>query len=215
MRTETLGFVALLLCGPAWAEAPPVLEILPGAVGVAYRVSSDAEWTTVDVVFPASTVKNPGGGWIERGETATKGPGYVRGAVVLFDARGRLIELPSSKGLKMVFWCENDGGQQYRPTLRTKVATSKLARPLRGVEALQSLAAFAVVTPAGKTVKLAPIRLQEAEPLTGDLDGDGKPEAAILTSPDDAQNCDGKPANNLTLTLRTAQGDDSLRCCGP
>jgi hypothetical protein len=215
MHLRTFGLVSLLICRLAWAEAPPVLELQPGAVGAVYLVSSDKDSATVDVVFPASAVKNPGGGWVERGEGATKGPVLVRGVVALFDAKGRLVELPSSNGLKMTFWCENDGGQQYRPALRMKVAVAKLARPLVGVEALQKLAAFAVVTPAGKTVKLAPVALRDAAPLTGDLDGDGKPEAAIVTAPDDAKNCDGKPANNLTLTLHTAEGDSPLRCCGP
>lgn len=44
---------------------------------------------------------------------------------------------------------------------------------------------------------------------------DAKPEAVVVTAPDEAQNCDGQPKNNLTVTLITASPQEALRCCGP
>ena len=131
----------------------------------------------------------------------------------MFDGAGELGELKDAK-FSMRFWCDNDGGQQYRPEATVKVNVSAFPRALAPVKATQSVAAFVVVAPAKKLPKLVAVSLKGPE-LVGDLNADGKPEAVVVTAPDEAQNCDGQPKNNLTVTLITASPQEALRCCGP
>lgn len=189
--------------GVAIATEQPQLELWPGAVGAAYVTKRAGAETTLTLVFPRDAVKPV--------DHATKGrPVVVQGELVLFDEKGLVQRLPA-KDFLMRFWCENDGGQQVRAEVVVKV---KLARPLQPRAELQQLGGFVVVAKKGEAPKLPPVT---ASPLAlmGDLEGDGVPEAGLVTAPDEANNCDGKPANNLTITLHANGRADALRCCGP
>jgi hypothetical protein len=194
----------------ALAEEKPILELKTGAVGVVYLAKEDAQAVTLRLVFPSSVVEDPTGASVERDAERV----FVRGRLVLFDGKGELGEVNDVKFVSR-FWCENDGGQQHRAEATVKVSAGALARPLEPVGATQSIAAFVVVAPLKRPPKLGSIRAPKKANLAGDFDGDGKPEAVVTTRPDDAQNCDGEPRNNLTVTLTTAAHADGLRCCGP
>src|SRR5262249_43785165 len=121
----------------------------------------------------------------------------------LFDKAGVLTKLRIDE-LTVKFWCENDGGLQYRPEVRVHVSKSSLARPLAPVADLQNVAAFVI---AQKEVKhgVPPATAPDNAGLTGDADGDGKPDAYVWSHP--ASGCDGKPANGQVTTLRVGKND--------
>lgn len=199
----------------AQAGEAPILEIPVGSLGVATVVGVKGEQTRLRLVFAAGVVENPNGGQIPSGETTfTKGPVTIKGELVLFDRSG-VVHRFTAKPFTMRFWCENDGGYQVRPELELSVT---LPRALVPQPALQNLAGFIVVAPKGKPPSLPALTRPAGAPklaLVGDLDGDGRPEAGLETAPDPANNCDGKPRNNLTIELVMATGAESLRCCGP
>jgi hypothetical protein len=104
--------------------------------------------------------------------------------------------------------------------LTVTVPAASLKRKLSPRKKLQGLSAFVAVVPKGASpaFKLEPIAWRATageRAFEGDFDGDHKPDAVIYVSPDDANNCDGEPKNNLTLSLLAGDGFDALRCCGP
>lgn len=217
----SVAAVALFLTlGAARAQAAtaatPALPMLEeGAIGVAYVVKSKKTTVTLRVVFPGSAV-GAGGDAGGDGSSAPASKVMVPTALWLFDAKGALAQLPLVKTVKRVFWCENDGGKQSRPEVELKVPAETLARSLRPIRELQGIAAFVIVAASPKQALETPTSPEGGKVYaTGDIDGDGLVDALLWAHPDEAGNCDGKPANNLVATLRTAKGDAALRCCGP
>ncbi len=201
------SFVLLLVACSAFAQERVQLEVPRGSVGAVFVRGTTGDATDLTVVFPASVVENPGGGWIESGETATKGPVEMKGELVLFDDAG-VVHRFFSGPFQLRFWCHNDGGLQARPELKLSLV---LPRTLKPNEALGGLAGFVVVARSGKTPTLPKVKAKAKE-LLGDLDGDGKPEAAIQKSW--STNCD-PPMKGTQLSLITGTSDEALRCCGP
>jgi hypothetical protein len=196
----------------AFAQA---LKVPAGSVGVVYAESEQV----ARVVFPASTCK----GLIEwsygkKIEETT--PIDVEGDLVFFDSKGAFGRIKPEGKAAARFWCENDGGTQFRPELPVKLSAGALSHKLSPIERLQKIAAFVVVAPKDpkKKLKLESVSWRatsDERVLDGDFDGDKKPEAVIYVGPDDAKNCDGKPQNNLWISLLAGTHDDDLRCCGP
>lgn len=209
---RSLAFALVMAAPLARAEGPPILELPVGSVGAVKVLGTEGAKTRLQLIFPGDRVDNPNGGQVPSGETFTKGPVTAKGELVLFDARG-VVHRFSSKPFTMRFWCENDGGSQVRPEL---TVTLELPRALTPQAPLQNLAGFVVVAPKGKVPKLPSLsKPGVTHALVGDLDSDGAPEAGLLTAPDGANNCDGTPKNNLTITLLAGERSDALRCCGP
>jgi hypothetical protein len=88
MHAMARSFVLLLVACSAFAQERVQLEVPRGSVGAVFVRGTTGDATDLTVVFPASVVENPGGGWIESGETATKGPVEMKGELVLFDDAG-------------------------------------------------------------------------------------------------------------------------------
>lgn len=198
-----LGLLAVAL------GAGPTLELNPGAVGAVYVVKAGPT-ATLRIVFPAPYIENPNGGQVERGDGATIVPVTVVGELVLFDEKG-VVQRFRSKAFKTKFWCENDGGRQTRAEAQVSL---KLERPIEAKAALQQLAGFVVVAKTGEVPKLPALKKAQFA-ASGDLDGDGAADVGVVTAQDEAGNCDGKPKNNLTITLMHGEADHALRCCGP
>lgn len=136
------------------------------------------------------------------------------GPIVLFDKEGELCRLSDQQKFLLELWCENDGGTQYRPTLRMKIEKNKFKRLPDRVPEIQNICCFVLVNPkpeqAGPVLKPAP-----NTKLIGDYNSDGKADCLIYAEHDDAENCNGEPKNNLLVILRTLKQDYWLRCCGP
>ncbi len=217
MKSPSTLVLAGLLALPALAQSP-ALAVPVGSVGVAYLEASSESELGVRVVFAASTV--PGlSDWSTGKGTAATAAIAIGGDLVLFDARGPLGRVPGGTAAAR-FWCENDGGVQFRAELAVKLPPAALKRKLVGLERLQQLAAFVAVVPHDPKAKfkaggVAWRTTSDERVLDGDLDGDKKPDAVIFVAPDAAHNCDGKPKNNLQISLLAGDRYDPLRCCGP
>lgn len=171
-----------------------------GAMGVAAVKNSTTTRVTLTLVFPS---------------IAPRAAGRVTamGALTLFDGQGKLATLSAPDG-RAVMWCENDGGDQYRPEFVVELSIAELPRklvPTEKDENGQPIVAFVVVT--GGT-PLSPLVHGPTKPvLSGDLNADGKPEGAIVRRPADA-GC-GPRYEWDRLVLVSAVGSFDLRCCGP
>tara|TARA_Y100001972_G_C7644287_1_gene323686 strand:+ start:280 stop:912 length:633 start_codon:yes stop_codon:yes gene_type:complete len=138
------------------------------------------------------------------------------GELQLFDSKGELITLHGKQTFKMQFWCENDGGIQFRPTLELKISLDDFNRLFDVEPELQKLIGFVITNPElSKLSRPASEHLSKDVRLTGDINGDGTPEAVVFVFYDDAENCDGEPQNNLVINLATSERSFWMRCCGP
>jgi hypothetical protein len=176
----------LLACRTAIEPPPsvPPAAAAPSAVGVLMRVGDELR-----AVFPAQ-------------EPVAEG---VTGELVVFDALGTLARVPVP-ALERKMWCENDGGEQFR--LEGVVPEIPVApRQLETLADADGIVAFVWLGPSGAV--LPPADPEQSVRWLGDLEGDGKPEAAVVGWPDEAMCEDGN------LALRTARGTAPLRCCGP
>lgn len=130
--------------------------------------------------------------------------------VVLFDQAGPLLTLPTTHHGFARFWCENDGGMHVRPDFPLFIPETLLPRPLTPDAALDNIAAFAVV----ETAPTSLLATDKQPRLSGDLDGDGTPEAMLLLE-EEVAGCDGDLMTSHDIVLLTPDGEQGLRCCGP
>lgn len=127
--------------------------------------------------------------------------------LVVFDETGKRGELPPM-ALKPVFWCENDGGIQWR---LEGTAPFPDASSLKAVEGTEGIVAFV------RTGSVSGPAPQHSYPnattrRTGDLDGDGKPDARLAHYP----NTEGADQSiSDCFSVVTAGQEAPLRCCGP
>jgi hypothetical protein len=137
------------------------------------------------------------------------------GQITLFDNAGEILKINNKEKFLIQFWCENDGGIQYRPTLKTKVKKTEFRRPLKAINKIQNICCFALVNRSGQIFESTNLTTDKTVEMKGDYNGDGKIDCFIWTVLDEAMNCDEKPDNNLEIMLRVGKNDYRLRCCGP
>ncbi len=165
-----LGIVLLSACSkkesdetpqanaPAATQAASKPGILSkGSLGAALLLKSQAADTyTIKLVFPNSQV---GGTSSPQGQADVKYskrqyPVQVEGDVFLYDSKGLLGKITLPPQIQGSFWCENDGGSQYRPEHVVEIKKSALKRPLALLDKNSSFTAFALVD---ENVTLGPI----------------------------------------------------------
>ncbi len=211
-----LLIVCLLTICPSSLFAVGRQSVLrPDAVGVVYLVAESDKSVDLEIVFPEmQAIIYPE---LFSGDSyEATAPVLVEGHLVLFDAKGPLVTIKNFPQFYLRFWCENDGGTQFRPEAKMTIPKSLLKRPLKRDTELQGIAAFVYVSSVKSstlTDTLDPGNLDIR--LTGDLYGNGHKKSLIWVTPDEAGNCDGEPENNLTIHLKTSRMDSALRCCGP
>jgi hypothetical protein len=212
------ALIASLAGAGAEAQDAPKLSLAVGSVGVVYNAAAKDGGYALRVVFPASTA--PGlDDWSRGKDYKETTPVAIEGDLVLFDDKGQLARVPATAAAAR-FWCENDGGSQFRPELTLNVPARSLKRKLSPRASTQGIAAFAAVVPKNVKAKfkLAEIAWHATDAqrvFDGDFDGDGKPDAVLYQQHDDANNCDGEPQNSLTVELLSGKDWGALRCCGP
>jgi len=132
-------------------------------------------------------------------------------SIDLFDQYGLIgkIEVDS---FKMEFWCENDGGIQLRPTIKTTILKSNLLRPFLKADNY-NIISFASINQDNnfKTLDLTNNDLHIKR--TGDYNFDGKSETVLWMVFDEAQNCDN--GMDSLIILKTNDGNYRMSCCGP
>lgn len=189
-------------------------QLIDNSIGVAYLKDIKENNYDLELVFPISRVKNHYWNGKMKPGSDNIYSFHFKGEIKLFDKKGVLASILLDQLFHVNFWCENDGGIQFRPV--TKIRLSKGA-VLRGLSAsrddLQNLVCFVVVN--GNSAYPFPTVDTIKPRLAGDLDGDGKMEAAILTILDDAENCDLNPPNHQMIFLNANGEKTPLRCCGP
>ncbi len=196
----------------AWAHAQDVATLEAGAVGVFWLKNGGDQ---IEVAFPAVQVHWPDHAETMSGEDRAKIRIVVAGAISLYDSEGRLTQVTAPKKFTSKFWCDNDGGEQYRPSFTLTLPVDPARRALKPIRALQGLAGIAVVGEVGRIPKLDATSDPKQRRLTVTFEKESQRSVQISARPDPANNCDGLPKNNLSYELEVGAASYPLRCCGP
>lgn len=199
----------LLLILPIYCFGQTHLK--PNSVGLAYvggYEGTEGSHILIDIAFPRANLNKDSK---ELNEKSFEQTGNVK--IYNVSRSYLLLDTTATFSFKMEFWCENDGGTQYRPTTHLKVDTYELLGDYIVDYELQDLLGFAVVD---LNEEIKPVEFGNNDPrITLNTTSISSPIAMIWTTPDDAENCDGEPNNNLMIFLKTAIGNFTMRCCGP
>jgi hypothetical protein len=216
LKIIRLILAAVFLMASFGAQAKALTpQIKANSIGAVYFVGETSNTVTLKVVFTLSSVDNYP---VELGYDYHKTwPVIAKGAFKLFDDKGVFYTPNSAPEFKLVFWCENDGGMQFRPQAELVISKKALGRKLQKYSAMQGIVGFMAFNVPESTAAHTKIKadVHANVRVKGSLAGDGTLDAVVYAYDDDAQNCDGKPANNLGVVLKTAHIEDELRCCGP
>lgn len=189
-------------------------QFKPNSIGICYLQKETIDEYYLSITLPIQTLINRDYKIGEEFKRVVDTLTY-NGEICFFDNKGEVLRVSNKEKFLVTFWCENDGGTQFRPTLNYVVKKSRFKRPLVGINEIQNICCFVVLNRNEIGFGITNLTSSGDTKLTGDLDQDGKFECIIWTQPDEANNCDGRPDNNLAIYLKVGERNYSLRCCGP
>jgi len=188
-------------------------QFLPNSVGVVYLTSESTDSYNLTIVFPnqvlVKSFKDA------NNSILTLDTLKYRGEITLFDKNGDLLTVEPKTNFLIQLWCDNDGGTQYRPTLKTSTKKVQFKRRLTGVSKIQNIACFVIANRNKQNVEQPNYKESNNIELEGDFNNDGKVDCFLWTYHDEAENCDGEPKNQLGINLQIGNKYFGLRCCGP
>jgi hypothetical protein len=188
-------------------------NFVENSIGLIYIVSENEKEYDLKIVFPMKFIENFDYDNSVYSETPLTEFEY-NGKIKLFDEYGVFDTLTINEKILIKFWCENDGGIQYRPELNLKIKKENFPKRLDKYNEIQNISCFAIVN---QTKEKRINQLTEIEKNDIRLKGksDNNNWVAIWVVPDDAMNCDGNPPNNLMIYLYANGQNHRIRCCGP
>lgn len=189
-------------------------QFKPNSIGVCYLQNETIDQYSLTISLPFETLSSesyqPQSAFKEVIDSIT-----YNGQIILFDNKGELGRIDYKEKILVAFWCENDGGIQYRPTFKATIDKNKLLRKLSEVTDIENICCFVLLNQRNSQLEETKSSTLPSVKLKGDFDRDGKYDCAIWTYKDAADNCDGKPDNNLMIMLQVGKESYKIRCCGP
>ena len=189
-------------------------QFKPNSIGICYLQQDTADYYSLTIALPYKTLENHNLQPIQELIVVIDSFSYS-GQIILFDKAGEIASIENKDKFLLEFWCENDGGIQYRPTLNTKIKKAHFAQPLKPISEIQNICCFVILNRNEQKTEFTDLKTKVDIKLIGDYDRDGKIDCLIWTVLDEAMNCADKPDNNLDIMLRVGKQDYYLRCCGP
>jgi hypothetical protein len=192
-----------------------IAQFEPNSIGVAYLRSETTDSVFLEIAVPAEMLKKDST-YAEQYPLKTAIDSfYYAGQIMLFDMAGEAYKINKRSKFLMSFWCDNDGGVQYRPTLYVSIKKGSLKHQLKGIDQIQDICCFVLLNQSKSKMDKPDYSVSNDIRLKGDYNADGSADCFIWTEADSAGNCDGTPANNLDITLQVGKKSFALRCCGP
>ncbi|MCR9248870.1 MAG: hypothetical protein NXI20_00545 [bacterium] len=207
--------LTLLLFGFLSIQHEPTLK--PNSIGVAYLEESNEDFYQLKVVFPSPRLQNTPEDLYNSLRNGNTSEFNFNGTLQFFDDEGMITELQQELMFRLDLWCENDGGIQIRPTGFIKIRKDQLIRTFpKAISEAQSIVCFVGANIDDDFQSVAPIsQWTDKIIIESDLNNDGNVDARLWTMPDDAENCDQNPPNNLMIYLDANGRNNPMRCCGP
>lgn len=189
-------------------------QFKPNSIGICYLQKDTDDYYFLTIALPIQTLTDQNSKQILEFQKVIDSIGYS-GQITLFDKNGELTKIENKDRFILEFWCENDGGIQYRPTLNIKIKKANFKRPLTAISQIQNICCFAIFNQVKQKTEISDLHNAANVKLEGDYDSDGKIDCLIWTDVDEAGNCDDEPPNNLRIMLQVGMQYFSMRCCGP
>ena len=187
-------------------------QFRPNAIGVVYLTEESTDIYHLTIVFPLQS--------LEKSEYTLAGDFQkvidkfqYTGEITFFDNAGELMSIKQPAEFRVEFWCENDGGIQYRPTFQTSLKKARFKRKIKGIAEIQNLACFAITNKTADKVVQAENPDPNGVKLKGDYNNDGQVDCLLLAY--ESEECEGEPKNRLGIILQLGADQFSLRCCAP
>jgi len=199
-------FVLLLFCVKSYSQ-----EFHKNSVGIVYFESQNTDFVDLKVVIPM---------WRLEGYEITRPITEFKTTIHKFQTN-KEIELFNQNGfitkvlidtVSIDFWCENDGGIQYRPTIYIKVKKTDLKNALDYIDNY-SILCFAIVNRTEDFKNIDKSKIENEIKRKGDFNNDGIPDAIIWSEYDEAENCDD--GKDSTIFLQDYNMKFVMNCCGP
>ena len=119
-------------------------NFVENSIGLIYIVSENEKEYDLKIVFPMTFIENFDYDNSVYSETPLTEFEY-NGKIKLFDEYGVFDTLTIKENYLIKFWCENDGGIQYRPELNLKIKKENLTKKLTRYNEIQNIGCFAIV----------------------------------------------------------------------
>ncbi len=185
-------------------------QFKPNSIGICYLQQDTVDYYSLKISLPFQTLTDQS----PASEKLNDSINFSR-QITLFDKTGQIISIENNDKFLLEFWCENDGGIQYRPTLTKKIKKADLKLPLVAINELQNICCFVVLNQTEQKTEITDSKTAANIKLTGDYDSDEKIDCLIWTDFDEAENCDGEPQNNMRIMHQVGKQSYRIRCCGP
>jgi hypothetical protein len=187
-------------------------QFRPNSIGVVYLTGESSDTYHVTILFPIQNLEKSD--YNLTGDFKKVIAKFDHdGEITLFDKTGDLLTIKQKAEFQIRFWCENDGGIQYRPTFDISIKKEKFKRKIKGMEEIQNIACFAIVNRTLDKVEKTDSNESSDIKLSGDYNNDGRIDCHLLTYT--GEDCDGEPKNDFELILKIGTRQFNLRCCGP
>jgi len=183
---------------------------MPNSIGICYLQQDTIDYYSLKISLPFQTLTDQSLAPEKLNDSIT-----FSGQITLFDKNGQIISIENNDKFLLELWCENDGGIQYRPILKTKIKKADFKLPLVAIKELQNICCFVVLNRTEQRTEIPISKTATNIKLTGDYDSDGNIDCLIWTDLDEAENCYGEPKNNLRIMLQVGKLNYRIRCCGP
>ncbi len=183
------------------------------SIGVCYLQKDTTDYYFLTITLPVQTLENTNFNYGADSILKVIDTLAYNGEFIFFDGEGVIFSgLENKEKFLIEFWCDNDGGTQYRPTLRTKIKKTYLKRPLKGIKLTKDICCFILLNLNENNIQELPSVRSDEIALSGDYNQNGKPECHIWTHRADAEDCDG---HDRVVKLQVGQDHYFLNCCLP
>jgi len=185
-------------------------ELKENSIGVAFIKGETKNTYELQIIFPFEALNNVEFQKPVLNLTELPNKFVIFSPITFFDDKGSLITTSIRDSIRIIFWCENDGGIQFRPTFSVKIDKKQIKRKIKRNPNAFDVSCFVITNL--NTCNLSPIpdsHLNENVKLTGDFNGDGQIDVVVWERPDDSGIC------TMSYHLSANKQDYYINCCGP
>ena len=187
------------------------VEFVDNSIGVAQIDEANEDSIKLDIIIPVGYLKNFE---VEKpilDIESLEDKVIYEGTLSFFDEIGPLGEYAGIFDFEIKFWCENDGGIQFRPNVVTSIPRSIFDREVVGNPNIENIACCVILNRDPEyTYRPIDINSVYGTPIQKfDLDSNGQPDVLIAIVEDESGIC--------TKSVRLLVGSKRfyLNCCGP
>ena len=147
-------------------------QFKPNSIGICYLQQDATDYYFLTISLPFQTLTDQNSMQFQEYKKIIDCIDYS-GQITLFDKTGELTRIENKDKFLLEFWCENDDGIQYRPSLNIKIKKTNLKRPLTAISQIQNICCFAILNRVKQETETIDLPTAADIKLKGDYNSDG------------------------------------------